>query len=129
MNKVITIFLMAAFFVELPIKDLANEKQQPFITIVDYILLLKAKNQDSQFFERLVDVMVYELYLHDEIKKAGVEVLSYLSDLPKLKESMVDNLKIIENIYKKLASPTHPISAALLKLLNVEEVKIIEGIK
>jgi len=38
-------------------------------------------------------------------------------------------LKTIERVYKELSDPKHPISAALLKLLTIEEVNIIEGRK
>ncbi len=105
--------------------------------MADYILQLKKEVNDSTFFERLIDAMVYELYLPEEIKAGGAEVLKYLGVtlsgvevLPELKEGQDDkNLKTIEKVYKELSDPKHPISAALLKLLTIEEVNIIEGRK
>jgi hypothetical protein len=68
--------------------------------------------------------------LPEEIKTGGAEVLKHLSNLPELKEGQDEkNLKTIEKIYKELSDPRHSISAALLKLLAIEEVNIIEGKK
>jgi hypothetical protein len=103
-------------------------EQLPFITLVNYIFLQKGYDNDTTFFERLIDAMVYELYLPEEIKAGGAEVLKYLGNLPELKEGQDEkNLKTIEKVYKELSDPKHHISAALLKLLNIEEVNIIEG--
>lgn len=104
--------------------------QLPFIRLVDYVIFQKNNNNDTTFFERLIDAMVYELYLPEEIAKGGAEVLNHLGILPELKEGQDDNnLKIVEKVYKDLSDPKHPISAALLKLLTIEEVNIIEGRK
>jgi hypothetical protein len=74
--------------------------------------------------------MVYELYLPEEIKAGGAEVLKHLNNLPELKEGQDEqNLKTIEKVYKELSDPKHPISTALLKLLTIEEINIIEGRK
>lgn len=115
-------------FKEFPIKYSSNSK--PIITIVDFILKLIGNGLDTSFFERLIDAMVYELYLPEEIKAGGAEVLKHLENLPELKEGQDEkNLKTIEKVYKELSDPKHPISAALLKLLTIEEVNIIEGRK
>src|SRR5690606_36535068 len=56
---------------ELPIKKAKPEFQKSISTIVDFILQLKSQDSDSTFFERLIDAMVYELYLPEEIKGVG----------------------------------------------------------
>ena len=110
----------------LPIKE--SPQNSIIESIVNYILFLKDNSIESSFLERLIDAMVYELYLSEEIKEGGAEVLKHLNNLPELKEGQFDkNLKTIEKVYKELSDPKHPISAALLKLLNIEEVNIIEG--
>ncbi|MBD3750680.1 MAG: N-6 DNA methylase [Sphingobacteriales bacterium] len=122
---------------ELPIKKAKPVYQKSISTIVDFIIQLKSQDSDSTFFERLIDAMVYELYLPEEIKAGGAEVLKHLGNLPELKEGQDENLpdgkagnlKTIEKVYKELSDPKHPISAALLKLLTIEEVNIIEGRK
>lgn len=111
---------------QLPIKY--TQKQKPIITVVSYCLLLKSQSKDASFFERLIDAMVYELYLPEAIQIAKCDVLKHLNNLPELKDGEDEkNLKTIEKVYKELSDPKHPVSAALLKLLNVEEVNIIEG--
>ncbi len=115
---------------ELPIKKAKSESQKSVSIIADYILQFKIDESDSTFFERLIDAMVYELYLPEEIKAGGAEVLKHLNNLPELKEGQGEkNLKTIAKVYKELSDPKHPISAALLRLLTIEEVNIIEGRK
>lgn len=40
-----------------------------------------------------------------------------------------NNLKTIEKVYKELSDPKHPVSIAMSKLQDIEEVNIIEGRK
>jgi len=118
---------------KLPIRN--SENQSSFDKIVDYVLLQKKENFDSSFFERLIDAMVYELYLPEEIKAGAAEALKHLGNLPELKEGQDENLsavqagnlKTIEKVYKELSHPKHPVSVAMQKLLTIEEVNIIEG--
>ncbi|MBS0646850.1 MAG: hypothetical protein JSR97_09730 [Verrucomicrobia bacterium] len=122
--------MMIKPFKMLPIPKGNNDAQRAIITLVDYVLFLRKEGKDSVFLERLIDAMVYELYLPEEIKAGGAEVLKHLGNLPELKEGQDEkNLKTIEKVYKELSDPKHPISAALLKLLTIEEVNIIEGRK
>lgn len=112
----------------MPIKIPSKDFQRLFSNAIDIVLLQKSLDVDSSFFERLIDAMVYELYLHEEIKNNGAEVLKHLANLPELREEQDDkNLKTIEKFYKELSDPKHPISGALLKLLTIEEINIIEG--
>lgn len=110
---------------QLPIKYLSNQKS--FVTIVDYLLV--ADLLIKSFFERLIDAMVYELYLPEEIKTAGCEVLKHLANLPELKDdwSNEKRLQTIEKVYKELSDLKHPVSVAIAKMQEVPEVKIIEG--
>jgi hypothetical protein len=115
---------------QLPIIIIEKGTKNIIENIVNYILEKKSFSQDTTFFERLLDAMVYELYLPEEIKGGGADVLKYLDNLPEIIEGQDEqNLKTIEKVYKELSDPKHPISAALLKLLTIEEVNIIEGRK
>ncbi len=80
-------------------------------------------------FERFIDAMVYELYFPDEIKAAGCEVLKYLGNLPELKDDWSDEQKLqtIENLHKEFSNPGHPVSVAMEKMQEIEDIKIIEG--
>jgi hypothetical protein len=115
-------------FKEFPIKISSNPNS--IIRIVEYILFLKNNLNDTSFFERLIDGLVYELYLPELMVSNGVSVLKFVGELPVLKIDERDkNLKVIEKISKELKAPNHPINASLLKLLTIEEINIIEGRK
>ncbi len=129
-NSELTVNISKTYLEKLPIIDFNKDQNESIKKIVDFVLLLKRKNTDAIFFERLIDAMVYELYLPDEIKAGGADVLKFLKDLPELnKDDEAKNLKTIERVYKELSDPKHPISAAFLKLLTIDEVNIIEGRK
>jgi len=101
-----------------------------FITIYNFILLSEYNNSQKNFFESLIDTMVYELYFPEEIKSTGAEILKHLTDLPELKDDWSDEkkLEIIEKVYKELSDPKHPASIAMEKQKMVPEVRIIEGL-
>jgi hypothetical protein len=112
-----------------PIPMISSLDQIIFVFLVDIILILKDVGNDSIFIERLIDSMVYELYFPEEIKSAGCEVLKLLSNLPVLEKgrSNEKKIKVIEKVYKELSEPSHPVSIAMAKMQEIEEVKIIEG--
>lgn len=104
------------------------ENQDLFEHIVNYILFLKAQsNSLSSFFQRLIENMVYEEYLPEQIKNANCEVIKYLTDLPKLTGQILEDTKTIDRLYLKLSDPKNPISSSMLKLLNVEDLIVIEN--
>lgn len=45
-----------------PIKEIGSKEQEPFIELVDKIILLKQQGEDSNDFEKKIDELVYELY-------------------------------------------------------------------
>lgn len=106
-----------------------------FVLISNYVIIgkvgLEVENSLS-YFEHLIDAMVYELYLPTEVTAAGANVLCHLQNLPDIqplieKGETEKALKTIENIYKELSSPNHPVSAAMFKMDTIEEIRIIEG--
>jgi adenine-specific DNA-methyltransferase len=113
-----------------PIPKISQYDQFYFVNIVTVVLFLKKKGKDSSFLESLIDAMVYELYFPDEIKDSDAEVLKYLINLPELKDDWSDEkkLKTIEEVYKELSDPKHPVSIAMEKQKTVPEVRIIEGL-
>ncbi|TAF77841.1 MAG: hypothetical protein EAZ53_01385 [Bacteroidetes bacterium] len=119
----------------LPIKRFGAKLELKISLMVGYIVISKRMSNDKNngialFFERLIDAMVYELYLPEEIKAGGAEVLKHLTNLPELEEGQDEkNLKTIEKVYTELSDPKHPISAAMHNMQEIEEIKIIEGRK
>ncbi|MBI4645078.1 MAG: hypothetical protein HY738_00420 [Bacteroidia bacterium] len=53
----------------------------------------------------------------------------HINNLPELKQEWSDKKKLqtIERVYKELSDPKHPVSVAMEKMQEVEEVKIIEN--
>jgi hypothetical protein len=115
---------------EIPIPALPIDQQQPFVRLAEYILCLSDNKMDYSFFERMIDAIVYEVYLPGPINEAGCQILKYLNDLPQLNgNDDEEDIKIIGKAYKDFSSPNNPISTGLLKLLNVKDINIIEGRK
>ena len=111
-----------------------SEEQEKIAVIVDYIQFLKNRNNSKviflSLFELLIDAIVYELYFPEEIKSADCGILKHLSNLLELKEDWSDEKKLqnIEEIYKLLSNPIHPVTIAMEKQKTVSEVRIIEGL-
>jgi adenine-specific DNA-methyltransferase len=116
------------FLESLPISERIFDSNS-FILLANYILLLKKEGKDTTFFEHLIDSMVYELYFPDEIKAAGCEVLKYLASLPEVNDNWSNEQKLvaIEKSYKELSDLTHPVRIAMKKMLDIPEIRIIEG--
>jgi len=97
--------------------------------VVSYVIEIKKNMRDSLFFERLIDAIVYEIYLPKCTQGAGCEVLKHLTDLPKLKEdwSNEKKLRTIEKVLEDLSNLNHPVSIAMAKMDTIEEIRIIEG--
>lgn len=110
----------------LPIKT--SECESVINYFVDILLFIKKIKVDIEFFESIIDSIVYELYFPTEIQSAGCEVLKHLQHLPELKEGWDDEKKlaVIEQVYRELSDPQHPVSVAMEKMKQVEEVRIIE---
>jgi TaqI-like C-terminal specificity domain/Eco57I restriction-modification methylase len=50
------------YLVNLPIADLSPERQQPLISLVNQVLMLKSQNQDTSLLEKEIDEAVYQIY-------------------------------------------------------------------
>ncbi|MBK9482310.1 MAG: hypothetical protein IPO02_10115 [Bacteroidetes bacterium] len=57
-----TFELSKVFFEQIPIKQLNEKEQQPFIKLVDQIIELKQQGKDTTTIEAKIDELVYKLY-------------------------------------------------------------------
>jgi hypothetical protein len=117
---------------QIPIIQCNLTSMKSFISFVEILLFLKKCNKNLLnivFFERLLNAMVYELYLPEVIQSASCEVLKHITDLPELEEGWSDEkkLKTIEKAYIELSDPSHPVSVAMFKMDTIEEIRNIEG--
>jgi len=114
-------------------------------TCVDYILFLNKsdfeyqnKKLTSSYFEQLIDGLVFELYFEDEIKKAGRDILKYLTNastslstsLTPITDDMTDEEKMesITQTFNELYDKNHPVRQNLYYMDTIEEIRIIKGL-
>jgi len=109
---------------QLPILKISSTTKNQIEQIVNYILLAKQEKSTTLFFERLIDAIVYDLYLHESMQKGKCEVLKHLGELPELKDD--NDLKTVEKIYAQLSN-SRPLKEAFDRMDGVEEIRIIEG--
>ncbi|MBZ0326798.1 MAG: N-6 DNA methylase [Altibacter sp.] len=111
----------------------ANQDNQKSISLlVDYLLFwnrYKEKNSiESQLFESVLDTTTFELFLGEELKSAGKEILKHLGDLKPITDQMSEEekLAIIQSEFERLYDPNHPVRYAIETLDSIEEVRIIK---
>jgi type I restriction-modification system DNA methylase subunit len=88
-----------------------------------------------EFYERLLNGLVYELYLPEELHEAGLRLfdlveaaqLPDLDALPAAKSDPKQKLRLLREKFEELADLRHPLRAALQKLSTLDSVRIIEG--
>jgi hypothetical protein len=121
----------------LPIKLHLNNNI--FCTLVDYIIFIKSQSLEnlsnklmSNYFEQIINGMVYELYFPELLQKYDCEIIKYLGELPEFTESMNDEekMKICQKVYDRLNDAAHPVRIHLEKMKKeIPEIRIIEGLE
>jgi hypothetical protein len=98
--------------------------------------------QMREYYEELLNALVYELYLPDDLHAAGLRFFDLIEAakvpnvdaMPPAPARRADAggkpdkvLSLLREEYEELAAPTHPLRAALQKLHILEPIRIIEG--
>ncbi|MCC7301113.1 MAG: Eco57I restriction-modification methylase domain-containing protein [Bacteroidia bacterium] len=121
---------------QIPIPQITEDEQKPFINIVDYILFLKSlpDNQEARiamgYFESILDAMVYELYFDEIVAEEGYQIIKHISKLqplesfPTEKEKLMQLLKMYEKVYHK----DHPVRNSVSYLDSIPEIKEINKV-
>jgi hypothetical protein len=101
--------------------------KQPFYKAID--LAYAEERLMVNFFENLIDALVYELYFPDELHEAGKYFISLLEkeNLPDLNAIQGDKISTLKQIIKRLTDKNHPLYVNLFFLDSVPVVRIIEG--
>jgi hypothetical protein len=102
--------------------------------LVDYILFL-TKDDETQhklvtdYFEAIINALVYELFLADELRAADKRFFEPLAAeiLPALAEHPGEELSVIKELFDRLSARDHDIRRDLYFLNELESVRIIEG--
>lgn len=115
---------------QVPIPVVKKEQQVPYELLVDYVICAKSKADVIlfNFFEQLLDSIVFELYFPTELKSANKEILKHLGNLKPITDSMSDEekLAVIQSEFERLYDPKHPVRNNLETLDSIEEVRIIK---
>ena len=114
------------FLRQLPIKKISNKEQIPFITLVDYLLYLHSKETPqilshtgntriASHFEDILNMMVYELYFEEHMKKVGIDVLQFINPKPidKLKLDK-EKAEVIQEFYEWYQKPNNAVRQRML---------------
>ena len=133
---------MPRYIAELPIPKIPADQQKPLVQLVDYILFIKKQpfytSTDlnfaeerlmSNFFENLIDALVYELYFPEELHEAKKQFMSLVvqENLPDLDSIEGDKVGALKQIVRRLTDKNHPLYNNLFFLDSVPVVRIIEG--
>ena len=128
----------------IPIPKISADKDDLIATIVDYIIYLKKQPSTDgknlayardylmvKFFERIVDGLVYELYLTDELHRADKYFFRPLQgeQLPSVEEITGDKMSALRAIFERLYERKHPVRKNLFFLGSLEVIRAIEEIK
>jgi len=126
-------------FPKILISDLKNfpvviptENIQNLLRIfVPYIVLLTqfdSKDLEFNFFDQVVNSIIFELYFSKELKAANKEILKHLGDIKPITDEMSEEEKsaIIQAEFERLYDPNHPVRYAIETLDSIEEVRIIK---
>ena len=125
------------FMKKLPVPDATPEQKLLVGKFVDYILYIKnTKNGDAShislmisYFEKIIDALIYELFLTEEIHAAEKYFFKPLDEeaLPSINEMKRDKLAEIRLIFDGLFDRGHVIRQNIFFLDTLESVRIIEG--
>jgi hypothetical protein len=86
-----------------------------------------------EFFEQVLNALVYELYLPDDLRDAGLQFFDLieaakLPNLDTMSHAKPDKVpSLLCEKFEELAAPAHPLRAALQKLHTLDPIRIIEG--
>ena len=115
------------FVEQIPIPKIEQNRQKPFKILVDYIIYLKQEKKENyiiEFFERVIDIAVYELYFKEELHSKGFGILEVLeSELIPFDNSF----ETIERVYKKLSDKNHKVAYNVNFIDTLDIVKTIEN--
>jgi TaqI-like C-terminal specificity domain len=113
----------------LPIRETTSEAEQQIEQLVDYVLWQKKQptsagsQQRSDYFEQVLDGLVFELYFGAEMKQAGRAIAEHLGVLPVL---LADNEEsVVSEVFNRLFEKTHPVRVNLFHMRSIEPIQVI----
>lgn len=113
-------------FEQLPIKKIDKNYQLLIEKLYKIIVVQQIENLSSNFFERLLDSIFYELYFPESILEARCEVVEQINYLLKNYEHF--DKTSVESIFYAFFN-NKPLQKALDMMEGIEEIRLIEGKK
>lgn len=98
-----------------------NSTDQMLISVQDKLML--------EYFERVINGLVYELYLPDDLQAQNLTFAAPLQseNLPALDDIQGNKLEALRSIFQRLYATDHPIRQNLFALDTLPIVRLIEG--
>jgi hypothetical protein len=116
----------------LQIPIIKNDDTVPFEILVDYIIELNGTNITKKtylmvnFFENILDAMIYEIYFEESLHKSNKYIIKYLSDLPRLTHNSAEDFQVIVNEFNRLSLKDNPVQQNLYYLDSIDEIRLIK---
>lgn len=81
------------------------------------------------YFEAIINALVYELFLTDELHAADLRFFEPLTrePLPSISDHAGDKMQVIRVQFERLSARDHPLRRDLDSLSELESVRIVEG--
>ena len=127
---------------QLPIPNVVRPHVAPLVLLQGIVTFLASRTQaDSahprdplmlDYYEELLNALVYELYLPEELHAAGLKMFERvaaagLPALDTLPKAPAARLIALREKFEECHAPAHPLRAALQKLHTLDPIRIIEG--
>ena len=132
----------SGYIQQIPIPDLTSIQKALIAKIVDYLIYLQQQPTINSkdlayardrvmlgYFERIIDGLVYEVYLPEDLHKGDKHFFQPLLEeqLPSCEEIQGDKMPVLRDIFELLYERTHLVRRDLYYLDSVKAVRIIEG--
>ena len=132
----------SGYIQQIPIPDLTSIQKALIAKIVDYLIYLQQQPTINSkdlahardhimlgYFERIIDGLVYEVYLPEDLHKGDKHFFQPLLEeqLPSCEEIQADKMTTLREIFELLYERTHLVRRNLYYLDSVKAVRIIEG--
>ena len=132
----------SGYIQQIPIPDLTSTQKALIAKIVDYLIYLQQQPTINSkdlahardhimlgYFERIIDGLVYEVYLPEDLHKGDKHFFQPLLEeqLPSYEEIQADKMTVLRDIFELLYERTHLVRRNLYYLDSVKAVRIIEG--
>ena len=120
-DQIISVQALEPLLVHYP----SNEVEAKFNLMVDYILFIKKSKETlfqylsnehiSEFFEEIIDMMVYELYFEEEMKAKEIDMLKLVTEMsfPDITQTE-DKKAILQKVYYGLQQKDNAIRNRIL---------------